>query len=195
MGYNFKFGIEGKGDVETLIQFGREKNFDVRVIPPVKLNGEIISSSKIRILIEQGNIRKAANFLGYPYSLKGKVIRGDSRGRRLGFPTANLKYDKMKVIPKKGVYLTLTLVDDIFIWGLTNVGNNPTFAKKDMRVETHLLGYSGNLYGKEIELYFFDRIRDEIKFDNAEHLIIQMNKDVNTAKNYIYKIIQMCYNT
>lgn len=195
VGYNFRFGSKGTGNAETLMELGTTMGFDVIVVPPIELNGEIISSTKIRTFIEAGDVNKAAQFLGYPYALRGKVIEGKGRGRVLGFPTANLAYDKTKVIPKHGVYLTLTLIDDVFIWSLTNIGNNPTFRQESLCIETYLLGYSGDLYGIEIEVYFLERIRDEIRFNSAEDLIKQLNTDVITAKKHIYKIIQMCYNT
>lgn len=196
VGYNFRFGKGGSGDVKALTRIGENKNFNVKVVPPVMLDGKVISSSTIRNLIKQGNMAQAAKFLGYPYRLRGKIIKGKARGRRLGFPTANLEYDKTKVIPKNGVYLTLTLLNEKFIWSITNIGRNPTFEEGNTtRIETHLLGFSGNAYGKEVELYFFDRIRDEKKFDNTEKLVSQMNKDVETATKCIYKLIQMCYNT
>ncbi|HHW70463.1 MAG TPA: bifunctional riboflavin kinase/FAD synthetase [Clostridiales bacterium] len=196
VGYNFKFGKGGSGDINTLKQLEKKKNFNVKVIPPIKLDGKIVSSSTIRTFIKQGKMNQAANFLGYPYRLKGKIIKGKARGRKLGFPTANIEYNTLKVIPKKGVYLTLTFTDKKFIWSLTNIGSSPTFEKdNNIRIETHLLGFSGNLYNQEVELYFFERIRDEKKFKSSEELIGQLNKDLETAAQCIYKIIQMCYNT
>ena len=195
IGYNFRFGARGEGDIETMIELGKDIGFDVKVIPPIRLYGDVISSSKIRRFIGDGDVSKAAEFLGYPYSLSGKVIRGRGRGRQLGFPTANLEYETTKVIPSHGVYLTLGLFEDVVMWGLTNIGTNPTFGQRDLCIETHLIGYSGNLYGKEMQIYFLEKIRDEIKFNSAEELVRQMNQDMDVAKKHIYKIIQMCYNT
>lgn len=188
VGYDFRFGYLGNGDTKLLKKFGEIYGYEVIVIPPLSLDGEIISSSLIRKLINDGNVDKASMYLGTPYSISGKIVHGFGRGRKLGFPTANLKFDVRKVIPKNGIYLTKVMIDGAYHWGMTNVGNNPTFNNNEgLFIETYILNYNNDLYDARIKLEFLKRIRDEIKFSNIEELKNQITKDVQWAKNYIYK--------
>ena len=195
IGYNYTFGANGEGNSNTMQELGKDFGFNVKIIPPIRLKNSIISSSRVRETIEAGQVSDAAHLLGYPYSISGKVVRGKGRGKHLGFPTANLSYDKQKVIPNNGVYLTLVKVRNIYVWGLTNIGTNPTFGSDELCIETHLIGFDGNIYGKNLTICFLDRIRDEIQFKDADSLIDQMQQDMDAAEKIIYKIIHMCYNT
>ena len=126
-------------------------------------------------------------YLGIPYSISGRIVHGFGRGRKLGYPTANLEFDARKIIPKNGIYLTKVIVDGLYHWGMTNVGTNPTFNNEGLFIETYILNYNKDLYGARIKLEFLKRIRDEIKFTNMEDLKNQITNDVQWAKNYIYK--------
>jgi len=187
VGYNFRFGSGGKGDVEFLKRMSQRCGFKLVIVPPVSLDGNIISSSLIRKCIQDGQIKKANSYLGYPYSICGKVIHGYGRGQQLGFPTANLKFYNNKVLPKYGVYITRIHVDNKIYWGVTNIGKNPTFNNGGINLETHLIDYNGNLYDKKMKVEFLYRLRGEKAFCSVEDLKKQVNKDINYVKNFIYK--------
>jgi len=187
VGYDFRFGYLGSGDTKLLEKLSHKYGYEVVVIPPLSLGGEIISSTLIRTLIKEGNVEKASMYLGIPYSISGRIVHGFGRGRKLGYPTANLEFDARKIIPKNGIYLTKVIVDGLYHWGMTNVGTNPTFNNEGLFIETYILNYNKDLYGARIKLEFLKRIRDEIKFTNMEDLKNQITNDVQWAKNYIYK--------
>lgn len=187
VGYDFKFGSSGSGDIELLRDFAMEYDFELVVIPPLSLGREVISSSLIRRLIMEGHMEKVSMYLGRPYSIDGKVVHGFGRGKDLGFPTANLEFPQEKVIPKYGIYLTRAKTEGAYHWGMTNVGINPTFNKEGLFIETHLLDYSGDLYGAEFKVEFLKHIRDEIEFNDVESLKGQIDRDIQWAKNYVYK--------
>ena len=182
VGFNFKFGYKNLGDIELLKKFEEEYKYKLYVMEPCKIQGEIISSTTIRKELIEGNVRKAFNMLSRPYMLSGKVIDGKKLGRTIGFPTANLEIDKEKVIPKKGVYYTNVKINEKIFKGITSVGNNPTVDGQELTVETYILDFSNDIYGKEINIYFIDRIRDEIKFNNLNELIEQLKKDKKFAE-------------
>ncbi len=189
VGYNYRFGYNGSGDTQLLIQMGKEMGFEVVVVPPVKVEGKVVSSSLIRETIQQGDVAKAWQYLGRPYSINGQIVRGAGRGKTLGYPTANLDIgSKNIVIPKFGVYLTRCNLDGQWLWGVTNVGQNPTFEQSGLHIETFLLNYhSGKLYGKRTRLYFLRYIREERRFSSKQELVHQIECDVAVAKNLIYK--------
>lgn len=189
VGYNYRFGYNGSGDARLLTQMGKEMGFEVVVVPPVRVGGKVVSSSLIRETIQRGDVAKAWCYLGRPYSMNGEIVRGVGRGKTLGFPTANLDIgSKNVVIPKYGVYLTRCKMDGQWLWGLTNVGKNPTFEQSGLHIETFLLNYhGGELYGKRARLYFLRYIREEKRFPSEEELVRQMERDVAAAKNLIYK--------
>ncbi len=182
VGFNFKFGYKNLGDVKLLKKFEEEYRYKLYVMEPCKIEDEIISSTNIRKELSDGNVRKAFNMLSRPYMLSGKVIDGKKLGRTIGFPTANLEINKQKVIPKKGVYYTNVKVNEKIFKGITSVGNNPTVNGQELTVETYILDFSNDIYGKEINIYFIDRIRDEIKFNNIHELIAQLKKDKKFAE-------------
>ena len=182
VGFNFKFGYKNLGDVQLLKKFEEEYRYKLYVMEPCKIEDEIISSTTIRKELADGNVRKAFNMLSRPYILTGKVIDGKKLGRTIGFPTANLAINKQKVIPKKGVYYTNVKINEKIFKGITSVGNNPTVNGQELTVETYILDFSNDIYGKEINIYFIDRIRDEIKFNNINELIEQLKKDKKFAE-------------
>ena len=182
VGFNFKFGYKNLGDVELLKKFEEEYRYKLYVMEPCKSEGEIISSTTIRKELVDGNVEKAFDMLSRPYMLSGKVIDGKKLGRTIGFPTANLEINQQKVIPKKGVYYTNVKINEKIFKGITSVGNNPTVNGQELTVETYILDFSNDIYGKEINIYFIDRIRDEIKFNNINELIEQLKKDKKYKK-------------
>ncbi|MCI9304325.1 bifunctional riboflavin kinase/FAD synthetase [Clostridium sp.] len=182
VGFNFKFGYKNLGDVETLEKFQKEYKYKLYVMKPYTMQDEIISSTSIRKELLDGNVKKAFNMLSRPYMLSGKVIDGKKLGRTIGFPTANLEINKEKVIPKKGVYYTNVKIDEKTFKGITSVGNNPTVNGQELTLETYILNFNEDIYGKEIKVYFIDRIRDEIKFNNINELVAQLKKDKKFAE-------------
>lgn len=182
VGFNFKFGYKNLGDVELLKKFQKKYNYELYIIEPCKLGNEIISSTNIRKELIKGNVKKAFKMLSRPYMLSGKVINGKKLGRTIGFPTANLEINKEKVIPAKGVYYTNVEMNGEIFKGITSVGNNPTVNGKELTVETYILDFDNDIYEKEIRVYFVDRIRDEIKFNNIDELINQLQKDKKYAE-------------
>ena len=181
-GPDFKFGYEALGDVSYL----KERFNKVYVLNYVQdHHGVKISSSKIKDLIIDGDIKNANRWLGRPYMMRGFIAHGKSNGRTLGFPTANLISHTNYVVPLDGVYITKSRVEGVVYPSITNVGLNPTIAKLSApSIETYLLGYDGDLYGKEMDLYFYERLRDEIKFTSVEDLIKQIELDKDKALNY-----------
>ncbi|MFO7295172.1 MAG: bifunctional riboflavin kinase/FAD synthetase [Caldicoprobacter sp.] len=189
VGYNYRFGHNGSGDTQLLMQMGKEMGFKVVVVPPVKVGGKVVSSSLIRETIQQGDVAGAWRYLGRPYSINGRIVRGAGRGKNLGYPTANLDIGhKHIVIPRFGVYLTRCNLEGQWFWGVTNVGQNPTFEQSGLHIESFFLDYrGGELYGKRARLYFLKYIREEKRFPSQEELIRQMERDISVAKNLIYK--------
>lgn len=184
VGFNFTFGKGRKGTVEGLKEMGDRLGFAVEVIPPFRLEGEVVSSTRIRELISDGKVKEASRLLGGPFIILGKVIHGHSRGKSLGFPTANIEISQ-ELYPREGVYAATVLVDGQRYDGVVNVGTNPTFGNGKLAVEVFLFEYSGDLYGKEIEVAFIDRLRDEKIFPSAEELVRQIEIDVQKAREVL----------
>ena len=185
VGYDFKFGRGGKGDTELLRQLSGTYGFFFEVVEAITLDGEKIGRNRIRKLIMEGDVKKAERFLGRPHMLEGKIVHGDGRGAGIGFPTINLKTD-YELIPKDGVYISEVEINGKMLPSVTNIGYNPTFDAKKLSVETHILDYSGDLYGADLTLYFHERIRGEIKFDGVDALKNQIDMDIKDAKEYFH---------
>lgn len=182
VGFNYKFGHKAKGDTDCLKKLGDELGFEVIVVEPVYTEDIIISSTLIRDLLKEGKIRKANELLGRRYKMEGKVIVGNKRGKGLGFPTANLKLDESYLIPRFGVYKTITEVKGIEYLSLTNVGKNPTFDDEDISVESYILDFNEDIYGEKINVSFLKFLREEMKFEKKADLIEQMFEDVENIK-------------
>ncbi len=180
VGSDFRFGKERKGDINLLRKEEKKYGFEVRTVKPTKVKGEIVSSSLIRKYISEARLDKASMLLGRPYSLIGSVVRGERIGREIQFPTANLNLDYIPLPP--GVYVVKGMVKDRVYSGLANIGFCPTFQKSQKRVEVHLFDFKGDLYGSNIKVSFFKRLRPEIRFKNKEELRRQIEKDVRQAK-------------
>jgi len=183
VGYDFTFGYKAEGNSEYLCEklknFGRE----CIVIEPVKYQGQVVSSTLIRNLIMEGNVKLANSMLGFCFFIKGIVKKGNRLGRKMGFPTLNIGFDKNKVVPKRGVYVTNTIIDNQKYLSLTNIGFNPTVSKTEsLKIETHVLDFEQQAYGKEITIEFIDFIRDEKKFVNLQELKNQIDKDIEYVK-------------
>lgn len=186
IGYDHKFGKNRTADIHDLIQFGAKYNFEVEQITAQELDEIAVSSTKIRTALGEGNITLANNYLGYPYSLSGKVIHGNQIGRTIGFPTANIQMaDTFKLIPKKGVYVVRCLIKDRLVKGVMNIGNRPTVDGTSLSIEVHLLDFDATLYGFEISVYLLDFIRDEQKFENLEVLTSQIEDDKKKAIQFL----------
>lgn len=185
VGFNYRFGYMGKGDVEYLKKSGEKLGFRVIVVPPVKVNSEVVSSTLIRDYIKKGKIDRVFQLLGRHFSLHGNVIGGRRIGRTLGFPTANIVAHPDMVVPANGVYITKTKLDDKWINSITNVGIAPTVRDGSLfSIETHLLDYDEDLYGKPIQVCFIQKLRGEKKFENIEALKKQVAEDIKKTKSY-----------
>ncbi|MBW2138308.1 MAG: bifunctional riboflavin kinase/FAD synthetase [Deltaproteobacteria bacterium] len=186
VGYDYTFGYDRKGDIALLRELGDKLGFTVHVVAPVYVDNKLVSSTSIRKLVQEGRIAEAEVFLGRHYQVSGTVIKGAGRGGRLlGFPTANLRLID-ELIPKKGVYAVTVLLEEGTYDGVTNIGYNPTFGGDNpLSVETHLLGFSGDLLGKTIRINFIHRLRDEMPFESVEDLAQQIARDVEDAREVL----------
>jgi riboflavin kinase/FMN adenylyltransferase len=186
VGYDFKFGKEGKGNVEHLAFHSTEYGFFFEIQGAITFDGEKVGSNRIRKMIQEGDVGKAALHLDRPYMIEGTVVKGEGRGRTIGFPTINLKTE-FPLIPKRGVYITDVDVGGKRYPAVTNIGYNPTFDGQSLTIETYILDFSGDLYDQEIALYFLERIRDEVRFSSVDELKERIWKDVEVARNYFNK--------
>jgi riboflavin kinase / FMN adenylyltransferase len=184
-GYNFHFGHKAAGNVDLLTEFGREMGFEVVVYPEMKLRGESVSSSQVRRLLSEGRISRARHLLGHPFSMLSTPGRGRGYGSKYTVPTINLsRYEEF--VPNDGVYITRTRVAAECFDSVTNVGDRPTFGAESFAVETHLLNFHPIELAPEteVEIYFLQRLRDEVKFPSVEALREQIGRDVNKALRY-----------
>ncbi|RJX24355.1 MAG: bifunctional riboflavin kinase/FAD synthetase [Dethiobacter sp.] len=188
VGFDYTFGRQGKGTTYNLLEWSEIFDFHVEIISPVMVDNEVVSSSLIRGLIINGEVKKAAMYLGACFKRKGKVVHGDGRGRALGFPTANLDIPEGLLLPKNGVYLSLVSWKGQNIFGLTNIGRKPTFGSNNkISVEIFLLNFHEDIYAEELTVKFLCRIRDEIVFKDASFLKKQIESDVRLARKLITK--------
>jgi len=186
-GYNFHFGHKAAGNVEMLAEFGREMGFAVKVFDEMTLRGESVSSSQIRRLLTAGNVSRARHLLGRPFAILSTAGRGRGYGSKYTVPTINLsRYEE--IVPKDGVYITQTRVGRECFESVTNVGNRPTFGADSFAIETHLLNFHPiELTAEtEVEIFFLQRVRDEIKFPSVEALRTRIAKDVHRARRYFH---------
>ena len=182
IGFNYSFGYKGLGDPPLMVKYGLKYNFQVHIIPPVLYEGEVVSSSAIRRSLEAGNITGAKAMLTYSPIIEGKVIEGEHRGSRLGFPTANLEYDQDLVIPGKGVYAAFAWVRGNKYKAVVNIGQKPTFHQVyPTSVEVHLLDFAQDIYGEMVGLEFLEKIRNEQRFASIEELVKQIKLDCEKA--------------
>lgn len=181
-GGDFALGYKREGTIDYLRALGKEKGYSVQLVSEmVKWQHELVSSTRIRTLLSQGNVADVASCLGRPYQLRGKIVLGDQRGRTIGFPTANLDVWNEQILPAYGVYATDAWVEGRRFKAATNIGMRPTVDGLSLRVEAHLLNFTGDLYGKEMCLQFRQHIRAERKFVNLQALVEQIKKDVSVV--------------
>lgn len=185
IGYDFKFGAGGGGDYQLLRKLGSTEMMEIEQIPPVLEGGVVISSSKIREFLRQGLLDPANKMLGYEYTMMGEVVPGEQRGRKLGFPTANIYPGPDYLLPAFGVYYVYFSVEGQTYYGIASVGVKPTFGVYDPVIEVHLLDVSLDLYHKTVQVEFSKFIRPERRFENEDALREQIRKDVETARGYM----------
>jgi len=174
VGYDYAFGKGREAGVGSLKKMGGKYGFGVTTIVPVKVGAEIIKSAKIRQALSEGRFENAVKMLGHPYRIAGRVVRGHGRGKKLGFPTANIKIDPRKLIPVQGVYAGKAGGKKCAV----NIGSRPTFGGGEVLIEAHILGFSGSLKGKCLTIDIFARLRDEKQFSDAKLLREQIKKDI-----------------
>lgn len=191
VGYDFTFGHQRLGNVEKLRNFCQNQGIDIAVMPAQFTQKALVSSTQIRALVSEGEVALAQKLLGRPFALIGKVVKGKGIGGKLGIHTANVKVEN-ELLPKNGIYITSTTIPRLTTHdsrlttypSATSVGFNPTFPGKGFSVETHLIGFKGNLWGKKIEVAFLKWLRDELTFPNAETLATQIQKDIAETKKF-----------
>jgi riboflavin kinase/FMN adenylyltransferase len=182
VGEDFQFGHDRGGDVRTLTAAGPKHGFEVVIATAVKLDGEIVSSTRIRNAVLAGDVANAARLLGRPYSVRGTVVHGAKRGRALGFPTINLAVPPERLLPRDGIYAMSVRVRDEEVAAAASLGVRPTFGGGDRTLEAYLLDWEGNVYGDKIEAAFVKRLRDELRFASAAELSEQIARDVENTR-------------
>lgn len=187
VGFNYRFGYKAQGNTKFFNDLKEKYKYDLMVIDAIKIQDEVISSTKIREIVQTGNINKANLFLGRNYSIIGRVVHGKKLGKKFGFPTANIKIDKSFVLPSSGVYFTKSIVGNRIYESITNIGHNPTIGENPMSIETHILDFDGELYEKDIQVLFYQKSREEKKHETINDLIHQVKKDIQLAKKFFYK--------
>ena len=184
VGYDFSFGANRSGSIPQLMEFSRNCGFELTIISPQKLDGAIVSSSRIRERIRAADFECVTNLLGRNFYLEGTIEKGDQRGRALGIPTSNLKLNA-QILPPIAVYLTESIFGGQSFQSLTNVGTNPTFgSNNDLKVETHVLDFDANTYEQPFRVEFLRKLRNEKKFDSSEELKEQIRLDILAAREY-----------
>ena len=186
VGYDHQFGRNRNATIDDLIEFGKTYDFEVIEISAQQLENVSISSTKIRNALNEGAVESANNYLGYPFMISGLIVKGKGIGKTLEFPTANLHLkEDYKLIPKNGVYLVQSIISGKEVFGLTNIGTNPTVGGTYKTIETYFLDYSRDLYQKEIQLNFIKKIREEKTFESKDALKNAITKDEQFARNYL----------
>jgi riboflavin kinase/FMN adenylyltransferase len=187
LGYDSTLGKNREGNAARLTEIGLELGYSVEMVSALGDESGVISSTEIRKLVAVGKIEEAAHLMGHPYCLQGLVSHGDQRGRRIGFPTANLNYAREKVIPAGGIYACWAHVRGAKYMAAVNIGTNPTFTpeKQTLNLEAHLLNFDAEIYDETVRLEFVRRLRDELKYDSVEALIKQIERDVEQTRSLL----------
>jgi riboflavin kinase/FMN adenylyltransferase len=180
-GFNFAFGRNREGNIDTLADLSRRAGVGLVVVPPLERHGGIVSSSRVRTMLLQGDVRGAADLLGRPYRIHGRVVAGRARGRKLGFPTANLEQVET-LVPPDGVYAVRVRYHQKFWAGAANIGPNPTFDEQARKIEAHLIDFQGNLLEQELDVDFIEHLRDTRRFAGPAELAEQLRLDVDRAQ-------------
>jgi len=187
VGKDLRFGRGRKGRVEDLIRWGKQEGFEVGIMDSVQVEGDRVSSSRIREMIEGGDVHAVEPLLGRYHFISGRVAPGRGRGRHLGFPTANV-VTRTEVLPLDGIYATFLEVDGLRRPSVTSIGVNPTFGEGPKTIESYIFDFSGDLYCRSVRLYFVRRIREERKFPSPDRLVEQMKKDVLSAQEILSRV-------
>ncbi len=182
-GFHYSFGKGGAGDAVMLKEYGKRFGFDVEIMEAVTLDGEVVSSTGVREFIKTGDMENAKLYLGREYALSGNVKHDRGVGSEMGIPTANIDIDKNILLPKNGVYAAHVLIDEKKYPCVLNIGIRPTFGLDKISVEAHIIDYSGDLYGRSLDICVIKRLRDEKKFDSKEELVRQILDDVDSTKD------------
>jgi riboflavin kinase/FMN adenylyltransferase len=182
IGPDFALGRNREGDGDALRDLGQEMGFSVTVVPPVIINGEVVSSTAIRKALANGDMKKAHNMAGHPFSLYGRVVTGTGRGVELGFPTANLGIDQGHAIPVDGIYATRAYINGKAYQSMTYIGKNPTFGGSKRTVEVYLLDYHSDLYGRELKIEIMERLRGDKRFNTVDDLKKQIAEDIKRGR-------------
>jgi len=187
IGYDFSLGKDRRGDAAYLSRLGEKDGYEVQRCEPLLDDEGIISSSRVRDALADGRVRDAQGLLGHPYTLRGSVVHGDGRGRKINIPTANIAVPAEKALPINGVYACWVTVDEVKHPAVANVGIRPTFTpdQVEANVEAHLLDFDADVYDKELKLAFVEHLREEKKFNGVEELITQIHADIERARVYL----------
>jgi len=182
IGPDFALGRNREGDTDTLRRLGKKMGLSVTAVPPLIIDGEVVSSTAIRKALAQGDMEQVQKLAGRPFRLQGRVITGAGRGLKLGFPTANLQIEPEQALPPNGVYISQARIDGRSYASVTNIGKRPTFDNGERLIEVYILDYDSELYGRELEIDLLERLRGEKKFENAEELRKQIVQDVKQGR-------------
>ncbi|TKD66497.1 bifunctional riboflavin kinase/FAD synthetase [Flavobacterium sp. ASW18X] len=186
IGYDHRFGRNRNANIKDLIGFGEIYDFDVEEIPVQEIEDVSVSSTKIRKALEEGDIETANSYLGYAYLLTGTIVKGKGIGRQIGYPTANIHIaETYKLIPQNGVYIIKSTINNKTVYGMMNIGFNPTVDGNEKSIEVHFFDVEGDLYGQKIQLHLLKKIRNEQKFDSLEALTSQLKEDQETSLMYL----------
>lgn len=186
IGYDHRFGRNRNANVDNLREYGEVYGFKVTEISAQEINEVAVSSTKIRKALKQGDIETANAYLGYGFMLTGKVVKGKNLGEKIGFPTANIHIEEpYKLIPKTGSYVVKAKIDEVTVYGMMNIGNNPTVSGEKQSIEVHFFNFKKNIYNQEIKVELLKRLRDEQKFNSIDDLKTQLNKDKITSLNFL----------
>lgn len=189
IGYDHRFGKNRTANIDDLMVFGKQYDFEVEQISAQEIDAISISSTKIRTALEEGNIHLANEYLGYAYFLSGTVVKGRQLGRTIGFPTANIKLEEeYKLVPKNGVYVVRAEIEGKLIFGMMNIGFNPTVEGKTKTIEVHFFDFNADIYDSRIKIAILQRIRSEKKFESVELLINQLKEDQIFSKQYLQNL-------
>lgn len=187
-GFNYSFGKGGTGNTELLRKLCKDRGIGFDSVPAIELDGEAVSSSRIRAALEAGDVEGSRRYLGHRFAIDTIVINGQRLARRLGFPTVNQVFEPRILVPRRGVYVTRVTFDSRKFYGITNVGVRPTVKSDMLCAETHIFGFEGDLYGKKVRVEFLHFLRPEIEFESVDALAEQVRQDIESAKQYISAI-------
>ena len=182
VGHDFTFARNKEGNVKVLKELGHEYGIEVEIVQPIKINGIRVSSTFIRELISEGRIDEIPQYLGTPYVIEGEIIHGKANGRKMGYPTANISLKDQIIKPKNGIYASRVIIDGKKYFGATNVGMNPTVNGKYLSIETNILDFDEDIYGKRVRIEFLEKIRDEKKFESLDELKKQLDLDTGFVR-------------